>query len=85
MNPYLAAAVLSLTLAGCAGMDAAACRSANWYDLGFRDAIFALQPQDDIYVAQCGGQNVAVDQPRYREGWLHGDYERQNRQTESVD
>ena len=32
-------AVLALFLCGCATPD---CRNADWYDLGFRDAIFGL-------------------------------------------
>ena len=42
-----------LLLAGCAGMDEVECRRANWYDLGFRDAIFGIMAQDDVYALQC--------------------------------
>ncbi|HEX9397261.1 MAG TPA: hypothetical protein VF943_11050 [Burkholderiales bacterium] len=74
-----------LTLAGCAGMDATQCRSANWYDLAFRDAIFGLQPQDEIYARQCDPHGVQLDRARYREGWIHGYYEQQRRISQSVD
>jgi hypothetical protein len=74
-----------LTLAGCAGMDAAECRGANWYDLAFRDAIFGLQPQDELYARQCAPYGVQLDRARYREGWIHGYYEQQQRQSQSVD
>ena len=60
-------------------MDLAECRSANWYDLGFRDAIFGLQPQDNTYSALCSRHNVALDTQRYSEGWRHGYYEQQQR------
>ena len=80
--PFLVA-VSSLTFAGCAGMDAGECRGANWYDLGFRDAIFGIQRQDDLYTAQCDRHGVRVDRPRYAEGWRDGDYEAQRRRNQS--
>jgi len=85
MRSLFASAVVLLTLAGCAGMDLAECRGANWYDLAFRDAILGLQPQDEIYARQCGPQGVEPDRARYREGWIHGYYEQQARQTQSMD
>lgn len=85
MKTFLAVPVALLTLAGCAGMDAAQCRGANWYEVAFRDAIFGLQPQDEIYARQCASQGVQPDRARYREGWIHGYYEQQQRQTQSVD
>jgi hypothetical protein len=73
--------VFLLLLAGCAAMDAAACRSADWYDLGFRDAIFGMQPQDGVYSAQC----EKVDVARYLQGWREGKYEADARRAESHD
>jgi hypothetical protein len=72
-------------LAACASMDPAECRSANWYDLGFRDAIFGLQKQDHVYAALCSRYNVALDTQRYAEGWRHGNYEQQQRVGLSID
>jgi hypothetical protein len=72
-------------LTACASMDSAECRSANWYDLGFRDAIFGLQPQDSTYSALCGRHNVALDTQRYSEGWRHGHYEHEQRLGMSLD
>jgi hypothetical protein len=85
MRTLTAVAFGMLTLAGCAGMDANECRGANWYDLAFRDAIFGLQPQDETYARWCGPYGVQPDRVRYREGWLHGYYEQQQRQSHSVD
>ena len=70
-----------LLLGGCAGFTEAACRSANWYDLGFRDAIFGIQPQDTVYAQRC--QNV--DSARYLQGWREGKWEADARVPGSVD
>lgn len=78
-------AFVFLTLAGCAGMEAAECRSADWYATAFRDAIFGLQPQNDLYEMQCSRHGVQPDRARYREGWTHGYYEQQQRLSPSVD
>jgi hypothetical protein len=64
-------------------MDLEACRAANWYDLGFRDAIFGLQRQDDVYARQCEG--VRVDTARYVQGWIEGKYEADARNAGSQD
>jgi len=70
-------------LAGCAGMDPEGCRGANWYDLGFRDAIFGMQRQDDIYARQC--QGAQVDTARYVQGWVEGKYEADRRNVSAHD
>ena len=75
----------SLLLCGCAGLDDAACRQADWYDLGFRDAIFAMQRQDDVYASQCESRGVKVDVARYAQGWKEGKWEADSRRSESVD
>ena len=75
----------SLFLFGCAGLDDAACRQADWYDLGFRDAIFAMQRQDDVYASQCEPRGVKVDVARYAQGWKEGKWEADSRRSESVD
>ena len=72
---------LFLLLGGCAGMDQNACANADWYDLGFRDAIFGLQRQDNTYSSQCGKLDVA----RYAQGWQEGKYEADQRRNESMD
>jgi len=69
--------VLLLAIAGCAGLDANTCASADWYELGFRDAIFSLQRQDEVYTNQCGKIDVA----RYAQGWQEGRYEHDSRRS----
>jgi hypothetical protein len=75
----------ALLLSGCAGLDAVGCRHANWYDLGFRDAIFGIQRQDDVYTLQCEPHGVKVDVGRYVEGWVEGKYESDRRRAMSHD
>ena len=75
----------TLLLGGCAGLDDVGCRHANWYDLGFRDAIFGIAPQDDIYEQQCQPYGVKLDATRYAQGWKEGKWEADSRRSESVD
>jgi uncharacterized protein DUF2799 len=74
-----------LALAGCAGMDAGECRAANWYELGFRDAIFGLQPQDNSYGDQCSKHGVGLDSAAYIRGWREGVWEADQRRGMSID
>ena len=79
-------ALLGLVLlSGCAGMDPEGCRRANWYDLGFRDAIFGIQRQDDLYTLQCEPHGVKVDVARYLDGWVEGKYEADRRKSSAHD
>jgi hypothetical protein len=72
-------------LCGCTGLDSLGCRHANWYDVGFRDAIFGVQHQDDVYALQCEPHGVKVDAARYAQGWREGKYEADQRRSESSD
>jgi len=72
-------------LAGCAGLDADACRRADWYELGFRDAIFRIQRQDDVYGLQCERHGVKIDAARYVQGWQEGKYESDRRAVSAHD
>lgn len=80
-----AAAVLAVVLCGCAGLDAEGCRQANWYDAGYRDAIFGLQRQDEIYARQCQAHGADVNVARYTEGFREGKYEADLRTSGSHD
>ena len=64
-------AVVSLT--ACASLDASGCR--NPYEVGFRDAIFGMQRQDDVYQTLCSRNGVQLDSARYVQGWQEGKYE----------
>jgi hypothetical protein len=55
--------------------DAAQCRCADWYDPGFRDAMYAFQ---------CEG-HAKVDVARYAQGWREGRWEADTRTTMSAD
>ena len=74
-----------LLLGACAGLDDVGCRHANWYNLGYRDAIFGIQRQDDVYTLQCEPHGVKVDVARYVEGWVEGKYESDRRRASSHD
>jgi hypothetical protein len=80
------AAVLSLTisalLASCAGMDADACRTSDWYALGERDGLhYGLRPQIDQYAHQCGQHGVQAAEKEYMAGWIDGYREFTRRST----
>ena len=77
--------LLALILSACAGMDATGCRAANWYDVGFRDAIYAMQPQDYAYASQCEPHGVKIDMAAYAQGWREGKWEADDRRDESGD
>lgn len=62
-------------LAGCAGMGVAECQSANWYDVGWRDARLKLQNQGSLYVRQCERHGVKIDAARYEQGFREGRWE----------
>lgn len=67
----------SFLAAGCAGMSDSECRSANWYDVGEREAlIYGLRPQIDQYAHQCSKYAVQVPEQDYMAGWVVGNGER---------
>ena len=74
-----------LLVCGCASVEAEDCRRADWYDLGFRDAIYRLQRQDEVYRVQCERHGVKVDVARYVQGWQEGTYEADQRGVQSQD
>jgi hypothetical protein len=49
------------------------------YELGFRDAIMGLSPQDGIYTPACTRNGARFDLATYREGWLEGHFQYENR------
>jgi len=65
-------ALASLSLGGCATMDAAECSGANWFDLGYRDGLAGLQRMDAIYDHQCGKYGTKTDVAAYAVGWQDG-------------
>jgi hypothetical protein len=68
-------AFICLTLGGCVTMDASECRSANWYEIGFRDGLFGMQRMDVAYDEQCSKQGAKPDIVAYAKGWQEGLWE----------
>ena len=64
-------------LTGCATITPGECKSA--YETGFRDAIYGLQRQDEIWVPLCEKQGAQLDLAEYGRGWQEGKYERDRR------
>lgn len=64
-----------LTIGGCVTMDASECRSANWYEIGFRDGLFGMQRMDVAYDGQCSKQGAKPDVAAYAKGWQEGLWE----------
>ena len=67
--------ISALVSAGCAGMTPGECRDANWYDVGWRDARFKLQSQDNLYTEQCARHGVKIDTAGYAKGFREGRWE----------
>jgi hypothetical protein len=69
-NSALLAACLAL--GGCAAMTETECRSADWYQLGYRDADpYGLRPQIHVYQHQCRAW-VQASEADYLRGWVDG-------------
>ncbi|HUG76213.1 MAG TPA: DUF2799 domain-containing protein [Burkholderiales bacterium] len=62
----------AVLLAGCAVMGETDCRGADWYQLGYRDALYGLRPQVEIYADQCSRFAVKPPEPQYMAGWQDG-------------
>ena len=75
------ASLLALALlAGCAAMSDTECRSANWSELGEREAlIYGLRPQIELYAHQCARHGVQASEEQYLAGWVFGNGERISR------
>ena len=79
MRLAFALAFTCLTLGGCVSMDANECRAANWYELGFRDAMYGLQRMDAAYDERCGKHGAKPDVAAYARGWQEGKWEYDSR------
>ena len=57
--------------AGCTTMSETACRSTDWYQLGYLEGdIYGIRPQIDQYAYQC--RPVQVGESDYLRGWTEG-------------
>lgn len=73
-----------MLVGGCAGLDHERCRRADWYELGFRDAIFGIQSQEELYALQCEPHGVKVD-IAYLQGFVEGRHEAERRRVSAHD
>jgi len=74
-NSAIGLALAAVLLGGCAAMTESECRSADWYQVGYRDADpYGLRPQFDRYAYACKSW-VAVDEKEYFRGWQEGYWE----------
>ncbi|MFN2644469.1 MAG: DUF2799 domain-containing protein [Burkholderiales bacterium] len=49
------------------------CRSADWYQVGYRDADpYGLRPQINQYAYQCRAYGVTAAEVPYMAGWVDG-------------
>lgn len=78
------AAMLGALLCGCASLSELDCRMTDWYEAGFRDAIFGLQRQEGFYEHECAPHGVKVDVTRYVQGWNEGRYEADYRNPQPI-
>lgn len=65
----------SLLLSGCVAMSESECRSADWYQVGFRDGLAGTQRMDIAYGEQCSKQGAKPDVLAYAKGWQEGVWE----------
>jgi len=72
---FLISAAAAALLGGCVSMTESECRSADWYQLGYRDADpYGLRPQIDHYANDCKAW-VKVSEADYLRGWQEGYWE----------
>jgi hypothetical protein len=83
-NSAVAAALAALLGAGCVHMSEGECRTADWYELGFRDGLYGIQRQDEVYAFECGkAGGPAPDRAGYAKGWQEGWWEFERRKVHS--
>ena len=75
--------LLAALLTGCVHMTENECRSADWYQVGYRDADpYGLRPQIYLYEHQCRVW-VQASEADYMRGWVDGYREFNTRMTGS--
>jgi len=66
--------LVAMLLSGCTALGDSECRTANWYEIGERDAlVFGLRPQFDQYAYQCSRHGVQASEKEYMAGWVVGE------------
>ena len=68
------AGLLALLLSACAAQTLSdnECRSGNWYERGWNDALMGNRPQIDRYNEQCSRYGAAPAEQDYLNGWAAG-------------
>ena len=80
----ISAALACALFAGCMHMSESECRSADWYQVGYRDGDnFGLRPQVDQYAYLCQAYGVQAPEPTYMAGWVDGHREFEHRMSGS--
>jgi hypothetical protein len=69
----LAHLMVCALLCGCAAMSESECGSANWFQIGKRDARMGVRPQLANYARQCAA--FKAFEKEYLEGWQLGYWE----------
>lgn len=74
MPARISAALAACALLGsCMHMSESECRTADWYQLGYRDAdTYGLRPQVDQYAYLCRAYGVQTPEATYLAGWVDG-------------
>jgi hypothetical protein len=80
-NSGIALALATVLGAGCVQMAESECRASDWYQLGYRDGMYGIQRQDDVYAHECGkvSGGPSPDRARYAQGWQEGWWEFERR------
>jgi len=69
----------ALLLCGCNAMSGVDCRTADWQQEGYVDALYyGSQPRFEHYAKECNLQDAAAERA-YMEGWKAGFWEHQTR------
>lgn len=70
-------------MAGCATASREDCQQP--YEVGYRDGLFGVQPQDTLYQPICTRHGAPLNTARYAEGWRDGYYDFEQRRVHGVD
>ena len=62
-------------LSGCAAAELQRDQCAAPYDIGVRDGIMGLTPQDELYGPPCARNGAPFNLAAYREGWVEGNFQ----------
>jgi hypothetical protein len=73
MRLFIPLAVISLS--GCAAAELKPDQCAAPYDIGVRDGVMGLNPQDQLYAPACARNGGALNLASYREGWTEGNFQ----------